>query len=108
MDTTLPNYIHVGAIIKVTEWYGQVVDIATTEQGKVMVLVTSPKALFRNHRDEWLEFNSDLIKPATPEDYVRDIEYYAKRTRLNLEKLEKLVEEWQARTARVQANSRQR
>ena len=96
MATIVPEYIHVGAIVKIAEWHGQIVDVATTEQGKVMVLVTSPKALFRNHSDEWLEFNAELIKPATHADYEQDIEYYAKRTRLNLEKLEKLREEWRA------------
>ncbi len=99
MAMTLPDYIRVGAIVRITEWCGQIVDVATTETGKVMILVTSPKALYRNHRDEWLEFNPDLIQPATAEDYVRDIEYYARRTRLNLEKLELMAQEWQARAA---------
>jgi hypothetical protein len=31
------------------------------------------------------------MTPATPADYRRDVEYYAKRTRLNLEKLERLA-----------------
>jgi hypothetical protein len=95
MATIVPEYIHVGAIVKIAEWHGQIVDVATTEQGKVMVLVTSPKAVFRNHADEWLEFKPELMKPATTADYEQDIEYYAKRTRLNLEKLEKLRAEWQ-------------
>ena len=86
-----PDYLQVGAIVKVNEWYGQIVDVAATAQGKVMVLITSPKAIFRNHRDEWLEFDPALITPATPADYRRDVEYYAKRTRLNLEKLERLA-----------------
>ena len=64
-------------------------------------MVTSPKALYRNHRDEWLEFDAELISPATPADYVRDIEYYAKRTRLNLEKLEQMAAGWQARVEQV-------
>lgn len=102
MDTTLPDYVRVGAIVKIAEWCGQIVDIATTEQGKVMVLVTSPKALFRNHRDEWLEFNSDLIQRATPADYLNDIEYYARRTRLNLEKLEQLAQAWSREQRPVQ------
>lgn len=104
MATTLPDYIRIGAIVKVLEWHGQIVDIATTEQGKVMLLVTSPKAIFRNHRDEWLEFNPDLIKPGTPQDYARDIEYYTKRAKLNLEKLEKLATEWQSRPTPLQAD----
>ncbi len=94
----LPEYIHIGAIVKVLEWHGEIIDIATTEQGKIMLLITSPKAIFRNHRDEWLDFDPNLIKPGTPEDYARDIEYYAKRTRLNLDKLEKLAAVWQSRT----------
>ncbi len=106
MATTLPDYIYVGAIVKVVEWYGQIIDIATTEQGKVMVLVTSPKAIFRNHRDEWLEFDANSIAPAKPADYARDIEFYAKRARLNLEKLEKLAAEWQSRTERLQVSAR--
>ena len=89
--TIVPDFLQVGAFVKVNEWYGQIVDVATTAQGKVMVLITSPKAIFRNHRDEWLEFDPALITPATPDDYRRDIEYYAKRTRLNLEKLERLA-----------------
>lgn len=100
MATKPPDYIHVGAIIKVAEWYGQIVDLAVTEQDRIMVLVTSPKALYRNHRDEWLEFDDKLISPATPADYARDIEYYAKRTRLNLEKLEQMAVEWQTKLSR--------
>jgi len=106
MATTLPDYVYVGAIVKVVEWYGQIMDIATTEQGKVMVLVTSPKAIFRNHRDEWLEFDVNLITSATPADYARDIAFYAKRARLNVEKLEKLATEWQARIEQIQASAR--
>jgi hypothetical protein len=97
MDTTLPDFIRVGAIVKIAEWHGQIVDVAQTETGKIMVLITSPKAVFRKHRDEWLEFIPDLMQPATAEDYLHDIEYYAKRTRLNLEKLERMAEEWQTR-----------
>jgi hypothetical protein len=102
MDTTLPDYVRIGAIVKIAEWCGQIVDVATTKQGKVMVLVTSPKALFRNHRDEWLEFNPDLIQSATPEDYLQDIEHYARRTRLNLEKLEQLAQAWSQETQPAQ------
>jgi hypothetical protein len=106
MATTLPDFIHVGAIVKVLEWYGQIVDLATTDQGKVMLLITSPKAIFRNHRDEWLEFDPNRIQPGTPEDYSRDIAYYAKRTRLNLDKLERLATDWQAGRVSIQADSR--
>ncbi len=104
MATTLPDYLHIGAIVQIAEWYGEVVDLAITEAGKIMVLVTSPKAVFRNHRDEWLEFNPELIKPATSADYVRDIEFYARRTRANLEKLENMAAEWRVQLKRSEAH----
>jgi hypothetical protein len=57
--------------------------------------------LYRNHRDEWLEFDAKLISPATSTDYIRDIEYYTKRIRLYFEKLEQMAAEWQAQAEQM-------
>lgn len=77
-----PTYLRVGSYIRVAEWIGQIIDVAVSEQGRVMLLVKSPKMVWRNGGTEWLEFlwsQPNLIQPATEEDYTRDIESYIAR-----------------------------
>ena len=66
-----PDFLKVGAIVKVQHWYGEVVDIATTEAGRVMVLVISPKGIWRNHPAEWLEYQEGQI---TQDDLAKALE----------------------------------
>ena len=87
----LESWMTIGAYVKIAEWVGQIVDIAVTENGRIMLLITSPKGIYRNHRDEWLEYQDGLILPATREDYLRDVQLYIKRTSINLEKLNQLA-----------------
>jgi hypothetical protein len=92
MDTNnLESWMTIGAYVKVAEWVGQIVDIAHTENGRIMLLITSPKGIYRNHRDEWLEVQPGMIQPATREDYLRDVQLYIQRTSTNLEKLNQLA-----------------
>lgn len=91
MDTNnLESWMKIGAYVKVAEWVGQIVDMAVTESGRVMLLITSPKGIYRNHRDEWLEYQPGLILPAARDDYLREVQFYIQRTTTNLEKLHQL------------------
>ena len=93
-----PDFLKVGAIVKVQHWYGQIVDIAESDT-RIMVLVTSPKALWRNHPAEWLEFDAAQITPASIADAVDDCESHAERVRRTLHEIEALRDAWQERAA---------
>lgn len=72
---TKPAWLVKGAWIEFAFSVGRVVDIAVSDE-RVMVLVESPKGIWRNHPAEWLEYKPDAIKPATPERIARDFELY--------------------------------
>lgn len=72
---TIPAWLTKGAWIEFAFSVGRIVDIALSDQ-RVMVLVESPKGIWRNHPAEWLEYKPEAIKPATPERIARDFELY--------------------------------
>jgi hypothetical protein len=72
---TTPPWLVKGAWIEFAFCVGRIVDIAISEE-RVMVLVESPKGIWRNHPAEWLEYKPDAIKPATPDRITRDFELY--------------------------------
>jgi len=72
---TLPDWLVKDAWIEFAFSVGRVVDIAVSEE-RAMVLVESPKGIWRNHPAEWLEYKPDAIKPANAERIARDFELY--------------------------------
>jgi len=98
MGTSKPDFLKVGAIVKVQHWYGQIVDIAESDT-RIMVLVTSPKALWRNHPAEWLEFDAEQITATSIADAVADFDFYLSRVRRTLHEIETLRDAWQERAA---------
>ncbi len=52
-----------------------------------MVLVRSPKGVWRNHPAEWLEYQEGQITPADKTLFIREIEIHAERIRKMLEEL---------------------
>lgn len=76
---TKPGFLTVGNIVKVQHWYGEIVDVAVTDAGRVMVLVKSPKGIWRNHPDEWLEYIEGQIMPAQLSDAIEQFSYYIER-----------------------------
>jgi hypothetical protein len=83
-----PEWLKRGALVKVQHWYGFVEDVAVSDQ-HVMVLVKSPKGIWRNQRDasEWLEYIEGQIIPATPEEMEKEISAHAERIQRMLDDL---------------------
>jgi len=92
MDT-LPEYLKVGNFVRVAEWVGRIDDIATGEH--IMILVSSPKQVYRHSSPEWLEWHVDapeLISPASRETWVDECSRYMTRTTQDYQKLFTMAE----------------
>lgn len=81
MDTpiNLPSHIVIGAPVRVAEWIGLVEDIAIG-QSHTMILIASPKQVYRHAPAEWLEFfteNPGLIKSASRLEYAKECKRFA-------------------------------
>ena len=85
----LPDWLVKGTWIEFAFSVGRVIDIALSDE-RAMLLVESPKAIWRNHPAEWLEFKADAIKLATPERIERDFELYRAHITEMLQALEKM------------------
>lgn len=89
-----PMYLRVGSFVRVAEWVGVVMDIAVSEQHRVMVLIKSPKMTWRNGGVEWLEWlraQPNLIQPATRDDYNLEVQRYLARLDNTEQKLIELL-----------------
>jgi hypothetical protein len=88
-----PEFLQIGQLVKVQHWYGEIEDICTSDQ-RIMLLVKSPKGIWRNHAAEWLEFDPQQIKPATVAEAVKSIEIYTARVQQMLADLETMQTKW--------------
>lgn len=82
-QTNLPYHIHIGGYVKITEWVGLIEDIAIG-QAHIILLISSPKQVYKNAGAEWLEFDPDnpaLIQPANVDQYIGDCVRYRGLTR---------------------------
>ncbi|MEK7277492.1 MAG: hypothetical protein AAB427_09100 [Chloroflexota bacterium] len=95
---TKPEFLKVGALVKVQHWIGEIVDLSVTENGKIMVLISSPKGIWRNHPAEWLEYQPEQITPATQDEIARDLEIYEARIADMLKSLDSIKTRWRTRT----------
>ncbi len=100
----MPNWLRVGALIEFAFCVGCVVDIAVSDQ-RVMVLVESPKGIWRNHPAEWIEYHVDAIKPASPERVERDLALYREYILKMLDDLDRFAAEWRAQSNERRAES---
>lgn len=84
-----PEWLKPGAFVKVQHWHGIVEDVAVSSE-RIMVLVKSPKGVWRNQRDasEWLEYMEDQIVPANKAAIEEDIDIHADRIRRMLAEIE--------------------
>lgn len=75
-----PEWLKRGALVKVQHWYGLVEDVTVSDL-HVMVLIKSPKGIWRNQRDasEWLEYIEGQIIPAAPEEMEKEITAHTER-----------------------------
>jgi hypothetical protein len=87
--TNKPDWLVPGAFVKVQHWYGVVEDVAVSP-ARVMVLVKSPKGIWRNQRDasEWLEYLEGQIVLADKSAMEQEIEVHVKRVQQMLKDLE--------------------
>ena len=97
MATNKPDFLKVGAIVKVQHWYGQIVDIAESDS-RIMVLVTSPKALWRYHPAEWLEFDAQQITLASLDEAIASFDIYTERVKKTFQEIEAMKRNWQQST----------
>ena len=88
-----PDFLQVGQLVKVQHWYGEIEDVCVSEQ-RIMVLVKSPKGIWRNHPAEWLEFDPQQIQPATPEEALNSMVVYENRIKQMLADLETMQHTW--------------
>ena len=88
-----PEWLKRGALVKVQHWYGLVEDVAVSDQ-HIMVLVRSPKGIWRNQRDasEWLEYIEGQIIPATPNEMEKEIAAHVERIQRMLTDLKEFRE----------------
>ena len=89
----LPEWLRVGAVVEFAFCVGQVIDIAVSPE-RVMVLVKSPKGIWRNHPAEWIEYHDGAIKPATAERARRDVALYREYILKMVEAVDTLEQEW--------------
>lgn len=84
-----PGWLKRGALVKVQHWYGVVEDVAISDL-RVMVLIKSPKGIWRNQRDasEWLEYIEGQIVPATADELEKEINAHTERIQQMLEDLQ--------------------
>lgn len=75
----VPGFLEIGNIVKVQYWYGEIVDIAITDNQVIMVQVNSPKAIWRNQRPEWLVYEEGQIIEANIEEAISSMSYYQDR-----------------------------
>jgi hypothetical protein len=73
MDTVKPGWTRIGQPVRVMGWVGVIADTATTETGKFILLIESPKAAWHGHAPEWLAYDPDLVQPAAAEDIELEI-----------------------------------
>jgi len=88
-----PEWLKRGALVKVQHWYGLIEDVAVSDQ-HVMVLIKSPKGIWRNQRDasEWLEYIEGQITLATPDEMEKEINAHAERIQMMLAELNEFRE----------------
>ena len=84
-----PEWLVPGAFVKVQHWYGVVEDIAVSP-ARIMVLVKSPKGIWRNQRDaaEWLEYLDGQMTPADTSEIEREVDIHVKRVEQMLKDLD--------------------
>jgi hypothetical protein len=90
-----PDFLQIGNLVLVDRhWHGVIEDVAETDGGKVMVLLNSPKAIWRNHRPEWLEYQEARILPATWQEAEPRFDTYIERVETMLSDLEAMKTQW--------------
>lgn len=89
----VPDWLECGSWVEFAFCVGEVMDVAVSPE-RIMVLVKSPKGIWRNHAAEWLEYKEGAIKPATRERALSELELYRSYVERMLMELETLGANW--------------
>ena len=73
--------IQVNDCVTILGHVGIIDDIATSENGKTLILWRSLKGIWNHHPTEWIDITDtkELVKKCTADDINKDIEYYIGR-----------------------------
>jgi hypothetical protein len=80
----------IGDWVKVLDWCGRIDDIATSEDGAVMLKIVSFKGIFNHHPHEWLEYIDGMIVPATKDQVEMSRGVFVKLALRQLSDIDKL------------------
>jgi hypothetical protein len=83
----------IGDWVKVLDWCGRIDDIATSEDGAVMLKIVSFKGIWNHHPYEWLEYREGAIVRASFEQVQLDYERFLSYASENAEDIECLHRE---------------
>lgn len=90
---TRPEWLKIGAVVRVQFWVGVVRDIAETEAGKLFVWVYGPKNAAYGQLPECLEFSPEHIRLATGDEIAKDVAMYWRRMGMLIAEVEKINDE---------------
>ena len=93
MMNDLPGWLKRGQLVEFGFAVGEIIDVAVSPD-RVMVLVTSPKGIWRNHPAEWLEYKDGALKPASRERAERDVNLYREYIVKMLADMDALESKW--------------
>jgi len=93
MKNQIPEWLKAGTLVEFAFCVGEIVDVAISPE-RVMVLIKSPKGIWRNHPAEWLEYHEGAIKPATRERAERDLELYQRYILKMASDLDEIRDAW--------------
>ena len=79
--------LQIGDFVRCGFFVGRIEDLATSEQ-RAMLLVSSPKGVWRNHGPEWIEYDPEAVIRVSAEEYNAEVERYRERVQETLQKLE--------------------
>lgn len=90
-----PDFLEVGVFVMVQNyWVAKIVDIAISETGRVMLLLKSPKGIWRNRTEEWLQYEEVQVRKASWGEVEKDVELHKLRINRMMIELDDLEKEW--------------
>ena len=90
-----PDWLNKGNWIEFAFSIGRIVDVLESP-ARVMLLVESPKGIWRNHPAEWIEFQPDAVKVAEPERVRKEFDAARRQLQRMNGELENLEHEFTA------------
>ena len=79
--------LQIGDFVRCGFFVGRIEDIATSER-RVMLLIHSPKGVWRNHGPEWIEYDPEAVTKVSGEEYNVEVDRYRERVQETLKQLE--------------------